>query len=172
MNALGFFLGFFTLLFQCSFPLNLPISAFTPFLALAICNNPFERALLWALLAGMCMDLFSDQIFGIYAISTTLITLLLYRLKRLFLSEKPLHLPLFSAIVSLHLTLIQFPILFLFDRRVPLSGKWIVVDLVALSLIDALYAFVWFVGPLTLFTLCKRIWKRFWLRRKRFRTSH
>ena len=144
----------------------LPILAYAPFLALVILRAPLVRALWMSAGAGAIMDLLSDHPVGLHAVNYVLTTAILYRIRNRFSYDQSLHFSFFSALVSAFATLLHLILLFLFDRRVPFSGKWFFVDWGGIVAIDALYAFVWFAAPLALFEQLRRLWGLFWLKRK------
>ena len=166
MLILAFFLSFTALLFQGIAIPHLSILAFAPFVALVSLRATPLKALWLSALAGVCLDLLSDDPMGLHAVNYTVTTALLFKAKKHFSHDVPFHLSLFTGLISLCSTLLQLILLFLFDRRVPFSGKWIFTDLIGMPVIDALYAFVWFAAPLALFEKLRRIWVVFWLKKR------
>ncbi|HSX27040.1 MAG TPA: hypothetical protein VLE89_08575 [Chlamydiales bacterium] len=144
----------------------LPILAYAPFLALATLRAPLVRALWMSAAAGAVMDLLSDHPFGLHALNYAITTAILYRIRNRFSYDQSLHFSFFSALVSAISTLLHLILLFLFDRRVPFSGKWFFIDWGGIVAIDALYAFVWFAAPIALFERLHRLWGIYWLKRK------
>lgn len=140
--------------------------AYAPWLALITLRCSSIRALWGAILAGAFVDLLSDHPFGLHAIAFATTSFLLLRFRKHFFFDRPLHLSLFSALISELLTLLQLFLLFLFDRRVPFSGKWVLGDLLAMPIVDGFYALIWFAGPLALFEKLRRQWGLFWLKKK------
>ena len=170
---MAFLLALIALALQGILVPRLAILAFAPFLALATLRCKHKQALWLSVLSGAVIDLLSDDPMGLHALNYTLITALLFPFRKHFLYDQPLHLSLFTGLISVLSTILQLALLFLFDRRVPFEGKWVFADLVGMPVIDALYAFVWFAAPLTLFDKMKRMWVLFWLKRKHLsRTSH
>lgn len=145
---------------------RLAILAFAPWIALLLLRCSLNKALWLSALAGACIDLISDDPMGLHALNYVLTASLLVRFGKHFLFDQPLHLSLFTGLVSATSTLLQVALLFLFDRRVPFGGRWILADLVGMPVIDALYAFVWFAAPLALFSRLRRYWVHYWLKRK------
>jgi rod shape-determining protein MreD len=166
MLIFSFFLAAVAFLLQGSVLPGLHLLAFAPYVALVSLKCSTPRALWLSAIAGAFIDLFSDDPMGLHALNYTLSCFLLLRLKKHFLFNNPFHLSLFSFLVSSLSTLLQLILLFLFDRRVPFSGRWIFADLVGMPVIDALYAFVWFAAPLVLFERLHRVWVVFWLKKK------
>lgn len=166
MLIFAFILGLTALILQGILLPQLAILAFAPFLALVTMKCPLKKALALSVLAGAMLDLLSEDPMGLHALNYAIITSLLFKSKKHFSHEQPLHLSLFSALISLLSTILQLILLFLFDRRVPFGGRWIFADLIGMPLIDALYAFVWFAAPLALFEKLRRMWVIFWLKKK------
>jgi len=165
MLALAFFLSFFALYLQSVAVPRLTILAFAPFLALNILRSTFYKALLLSASVGALLDLLSDDPMGLHALNYTLISALLFRFRKLCSHDNPLHLSLFSGVISIVSTCLQLILLFLFDRRVPFNGTWAIADLIGMPAIDALYAFIWIAAPLTLAQIIRRTWVLFWLKK-------
>lgn len=172
MLILCFLLSLFALILQMTLIPQIALLPFCPFLSLAILRASSTHALWLSSLSGALMDLVSSDPMGVHALSYTLTSSLLFRFKKHFLSEEPFHLSLFSALFSFISTFLTLWLLFLFDRRVEIQGRWILTDFIGMPIIDALFAFVWFAAPLVLFSKLKKMWNLFWLRRKISRTSH
>ena len=162
-----FVLCFLAQILQCLYPLPFTLFPFLPFIALTIMKKKLKVALYLSALAGCVTDLLSSDPIGVSALNYTFLAALFYRFKSLFSEEEPLHLSLFTAFLSFSCTLFQFFLLFLFDRRVPFSGKWILADWIGMPVLDALYAFIWVAAPLSLVNYLRRMWMIFWLKRKR-----
>lgn len=149
----------------------LQLHAFIPWLALAALRYPlqkdFIKSLTGAAMVGLFVDLFSNDPIGLYAISYTLTTAILFQFRNRLDDQRPLHLAAFSAFTSLICSLLQLFFLFLFDRRVPISGQWILIDWFALSIIDGIYGFLWYSGPVFLWYKVRRTWMLFWLKKNR-----
>lgn len=173
MLTLAFILAASALVLQGILLPRLSLFAFAPYLALGILRCEKGAALWLCAAAGALADLFSDDPMGLHALNYTITASLLFRMKKHFLYDQPFHLALFTAVVSAVSTALQLILLFLFDRRVPFDGRWVFSDLIGMPALDALYAFVWFAAPLSLFNQLKRIWVLFWLKKKnRSLTSH
>jgi rod shape-determining protein MreD len=137
--------------------------AFSTFLALLYNKANFVKSLWIASLCGLAIDLLSSEFrFGIHALNYCLTTLLLYRQKRHFVEDRSLALSLFTVIISVASTLLQFFLISIFDRALPLSGKLIITDFMIMPLADAVYAFLWFTCPMKLFVHIKKVgWQAF-----------
>jgi rod shape-determining protein MreD len=138
--------------------------AFSPFLALLYNNTSFIKSLWIASLCGLIIDLLSSEFrFGVHALNYCLTTLLLFKQKKHFVEDKALALSLFTVIVSVVSTLLQFFLISIFDRALPFSGKLIITDLIIMPIADAAYAFIWFTCPMKLFAHIRKIgWKAFY----------
>lgn len=173
MLILSFLLSLFALILQMTLIPQIALLPFCPFLSLAILRSSSAKALWLSCLSGAILDLASSDPMGVYALGATLTTFVLFRFKNHFLSEDPFHISVFSALFSFTTTFLTLLLLFLFDRRVEIQGRWVLTDFIGMPLIDALFAFVWFAAPLVLFSKLKKMWDLFWLRRKKIsRTSH
>lgn len=167
MLIFAFILASIALFVQGILVPRLAILAFAPYLSLLTLRNlALPRALWLSAFAGCLVDLFSDHPMGLHALNYTLCTMFLFRFRKHFSHNDPLHLSLFTGIISLVSTILQLSLLFLFDRRVPFDGKWIFTDIIGMPVIDAVYAFVWFAAPLALFEKIRRMWVVYWLKRK------
>ncbi len=140
--------------------------AFSPFLALLYNNTSFIKSLWMASLCGLIIDLLSSEFrFGVHALNYCLTTLLLYKQKKHFIEDKALALSLFTVIISIVSTPLQFFLISTFGRALPLSGKLILTDLMIMPVADAVYAFLWFTCPLKLYAHIKKIgWKAFYFK--------
>lgn len=173
MLICAFLLSSVALILQAILFPHISILAFSPFLALVILRQKLNQALTLSLLAGMIMDLISNDPMGVHALNYVIVTALLFKVRKHFLHDEPFHLSVFTAIVSSVSTVLALVLLFLFDRRVPIEGKWFLEGFVGMPVIDGLYAFVWFAAPLSLFSKITKMWALFWLKQKRHsRTSH
>jgi cell shape-determining protein MreD len=150
-----------------TFPLSakIPLLPFAPFLALLGLVRPLSKTLYGSCFAGLLVDLLSYDPFGIHALNYTLSSLFCFRWRRRFSAEIPLQFGLYTAFFSSVSTILQTLLLFLFDRRILFQGKWWLIDWPLLSLCDALYALLWFAGPLTLYRIVCRMWGIYWLKK-------
>lgn len=169
MIILGFALALAYLALQTISPFcaKVPILAFAPFLALLSLYRPLPRALHWSCFAGLLIDILSYDPFGIHALNYTLSSLFCYRWRRRFSAEIPLQFALYTAIFSAISTILQTLMLFLFDRRISFQGIWWITDWPFLPICDALYALLWFAGPLALYRILRRTWGIYWLKKNR-----
>lgn len=136
-------------LLQALFIPNPSLICFAPLLVLLFFYSSFLTSLWVASLAGLFLDLLSSTSFGMNALCYTIAASLCYRQKK-FLSEKFISFFLFTALVSSTISLIKFPLLFLFGNGMHISFKWILTDLLILPFMDALYALIFILLPLSL----------------------
>lgn len=167
MIVFAFFLSLFIFYFQCIlYGSSLPILPFIPWLAFLSLLCPLLRTLFLSFAAGLFLDSISTDPFGIHALNYTLTAALCYRWRSRFSPDNPLQLCLYTALCSFVSTQLQIALLFLFDRRILFGGKWWATEWAFLPIFDALYALVWFAGPLALFRIMRRTWMVYWLKKK------
>jgi len=157
----SFSLAFVAAVFGNVFFPYLHLSFFAPFLALCYHASTLSKSLWLSLLCGLILDLISSEFkFGLYTLTFVLATLLLYAQKRHFFEDKPLALSIFTSIIAAALTLLQFVLIHLFDRGISFSALTFVTDVIFMSLVDGLYAFLWFTCPMRLYIYIKKVgWK-------------
>jgi cell shape-determining protein MreD len=132
--------------------------AFSPFLALLYNKASFVKALWIASLCGLIVDLLcSEMRLGVYALNYCGTTLLLYKQKRHFYEDKPVALSLFTALISIVSTLLQFFLISIFGQGFTLSAKLLLTDLAIMPLADAAYAYLWFTCPMLLYAYIKKV---------------
>jgi len=144
-------------LFATAFFPSARLMPFAPFLALAYYRLTLSKALWVAFGCGLVLDLLSSDLrIGIYGLNFALATLFLYTRKRHFFEDKPIAFSLFSSLISLTCTLIQLFFLYLLDQTIPLGEASFFSDLVAMPILDGLYAFLWFTCPMKLYDYIQR----------------
>ena len=157
----SFSLAFLAAVFGSVFFPYLHLSFFAPFLALSYHATTLSKSLWLALICGVILDLISSEFkFGLSTLTFVLATLLLYAQKRHFFEDKPLALSIFTAIIAAVLTLLQFVLIHLFDRGISFSTLTVLTDVIFMSAVDGLYAFLWFTCPMRLYIYIKKVgWK-------------
>ncbi len=150
MLGIAFFLTTAALFIQSVLFPHFTILAYAPWIALVVLTCDTPKCLYLSCLAGALLDLITDDPMGIHALNYTLIAWFLFRYRKYFLFHSPVHLSVFTLLVSLGSTLLQLFLLFLFDRRVPFTGQWVLGDLLIMPIADAAYAFFWVGCPLRL----------------------
>lgn len=155
----SFFLALFATLF---FPF-LNLSTFAPFLAMLYPRASFIKSTWIAFLCGTILDLLTAYShLGIYGLNFVLTTAILYKQKKHFFEEKSIALSLFTFLIAATSTLLQLLLLNIFEQGVGVSWQIVLVDVLLLSILDGLYAFLWFTSPLRLYTHMRKVgWKRF-----------
>ena len=127
------------------------LSYFIPLIIISFYQRPLHTSLWISFGCGLLLDLLSShRPLGFHAICYTLTSLLLYNRKQQFFEEHISTLSLFTIIYASINTLIQFLALSSIQQAFPLSGKWILYDLIFMPLIDGLYAFICFMIPIFL----------------------
>lgn len=153
-----FFLALLATLFGTLFFPHLRLLTFSPFLALVYNRTSLISSLWIASICGLVLDLTSAEIrFGTYALNFCITTVFLYSQKKHFFEDKLLSLSLFTALISSVSTIVQLFLSSLFGRGFSLSLKLLFTDLIAMPLVDALYAFLWFSCPIILYSHCKKV---------------
>src|SRR3990167_8110273 len=142
---------------------GIPLNAFTPWIAFnTLIRKECWKALALAAFSGVFIDLFSDHPFGVHACSYTLASFFLFRYRNRFLYREPVHFALFTTCISFIASLLHAFFLFLFDRRIAIPGEWILCSGFIVSLIDGIYALIWFSGPIYLWFKWCHVWGLFW----------
>jgi rod shape-determining protein MreD len=162
--SLSFFFAlalFATLFGSILFPF-FTLTTFAPFLALVYYRTSLLKALWVSFGCGSIMDCLSSEFhFGIYALSYTATTLLLFGQKRHFFEDKSVAFSLFTALISAVLASLELTLAHLFDRGLPFTFSSVFTDLFLLPIIDGLYGFLWFTCPGRLYIYIKKTgWKR------------
>ncbi len=144
-----------TLALTIWFPIIAPslrIFFFAPYLVVCLYKHPFIRCLWASFLAGILVDLLSSyQHLGLTGLNYILTTAVIYNQRRNFFSDNPSTLPIMVYLFSLISTVIQFPIFYIFEHRVTINSSWVISDLFIMPLLDALYAFSFYVAPFWIF---------------------
>lgn len=121
---------------------------FAPFIVLAFYRCPLNRALWWALISGLFIDLFSSQTpLGIYALNYCLATFLLHRYKFHFFEDGLSTLPVMTLFFCFLSNLIQAILLCALGKPFYFSWEWVQSDLFLVPLQTALYAILAFTLP-------------------------
>jgi len=160
------FISILSMLFFSSF-INAKFVFFAPFIIFLFFHLNFVSILWISTLLGLFQDLFSSSFFGIHAICYLLVSLILFREKRFF-NEKPINLSIFTTIFSVLYSVINPFLFFIFDKKINLSIKWIITDLVIFPAFDGIYAFLFFALPILCFETIRKIGiKSLWIKYKK-----
>ncbi len=136
----------------------LRLSAFAPFLAIIYNRFHLSKALWTSFGCGLIIDLLSSHTrLGLYALNLVLTTALLYPQRRHFFEDKAFALSLFTTLIAALSMSIQLFLVHVFDKGIPISFKTILSDVIFMSMIDGLYAFLWFTSPMRLYTYIKKV---------------
>ncbi|MES2122561.1 MAG: hypothetical protein V4492_07280 [Chlamydiota bacterium] len=154
----SFFLALTASLFGTLFFPHIRLLTFSPFLALTYNRTSLVSAMWIASMCGLILDLTSSELrIGTNALNFCITTLFLYRQKKHFFEDKLLALSLFTALISTVSTVVQLFLSSIFGRAFRLTVKLLFTDLIAMPLVDAVYAFLWFSCPILLYAHCKRV---------------
>lgn len=127
---------------------NLRLTFFAPFLILMIYRKSIVPSLWIAFLCGLFLDLLATGMrLGLFALNYTLTILLLFQFKRYFFADRLSTLPLMTYFFAMTSTTLQALLQAIFERGNLLSWHWIITDLIALPLCDALFCFCFFALP-------------------------
>ncbi len=153
----------FTLFSSVFFP-SIKFIAFAPFLALLFYRFPLPSCLWIASLCGLLLDLLSSEMrLGVFALNYCLTTLILYHQRHHFFEDKPLSLCLFTWLICLISTPLQWLLTSFFGAPFRFSGKLLATDLFILPLVDVCYAFIALCCPMLLYAHIKKIgWHAFY----------
>jgi rod shape-determining protein MreD len=148
------------------------LHTFAPFLALLYSRCSRLSSLWIGSLCGLCLDaLGSEALFGLHSLSFAVATLLLYRQKKHFYSDKPLALSLFTFQISLIITSVLFLFTCMSSSSPRLHLKWLLSDFLVMSFFDSIYALLWFSIPMLLYARLSRFNLRSFLNKISFRMN-
>lgn len=151
--SLAFFLAFFITCFSQALLPDLPLMAFSPFLALACLRLSLVNSLWLAFLSGLCLDLLSSgSRIGLYLIPYMAAVLILHRHRKHFFEDKVVAFTLYSAAISSLATLGTA----LFSE-LQWTYDFIAVDLLLLPCLDGLCGFLLFVLPYSAFAFTRKM---------------
>ena len=146
---------------------GLKLVHFAPFLILLFYQKDFISSLWISALCGLIVDIFSSNSFGLFALCYTTGSFFLYKEKRFF-NDKAISLSVFTSIYSLIFSLFTPLLFFIFDKKINLSIKWLLTDVIIMPLFDGLYAFMFFALPILLIKQVKKInFKTLWITYKK-----
>lgn len=151
-----FTLAFFFLVMGTAFLPYLRFWAFAPFLAILFYRVNFTKALWISFLAGLLMDVFSSQFkFGLFALNHVIVSILLYGQKKHFFEDKTIAFSLYTALISCLLSAFLIILSSLSEKQILVSAPVILSDLFIMPFFDAIYAFIWFICPSSLYFFLK-----------------
>ena len=165
-NYLIFFLSlFFNAFLSSIFPLKLIY--FAPFLTILFYKNSFLNILWLSVICGLITDSFSSSTFGIYSLNYLIASFFLYREKRFF-NDSIINTSIFTSIYAAIFSLFNPLLFFIFDKKVILSIKWLITDIILMPIIDGIYAFLFFALPLYFIAYIKKVdFKKLWITYKK-----
>lgn len=156
LSRKNLFLSFVTtLFFQLTLPSLFPslkLKFFIPFLILVYYQKEFLGAVWFSLFCGIILDLLSAPAkFGLYSLTYTLTTMLLYGQRLNLFADNVVTLPIMTFLFSVISTLLEFSLLYIFGKPVGLSIAWLFSELLFMPLADTLYSFILFIVPAFMF---------------------
>lgn len=132
-------------------PILLPqlrISFFVPFLIIACYQKPLKVCLGLAFGCGLLLDLLSSYTrLGLHAFDFCTTLILLFPQRRNFFADHLSTLPIMTFLFSMLSTLIMAILLYSIETRNLFSWAWVFTDLILMPLLDAAYAFCFFILP-------------------------
>ena len=138
---------------------------FAPLLIIIYYQKSYVTCLWYSLLCGLFLDLLSAQSrLGFGALNYCLTTAILFPQKRNFFADRLSTLPLMTFFFAVLTTLIQWCLMYIFEKQVIFSIKWCFTDLLAMPCADALYAFSVFIIPGMIFRRSPKRGKDYFLR--------
>lgn len=152
-------------IFQSAFFPRIGLLAYAPFLAIACMRTSLTQTLWLALFSGLFLDLLTSTPFGLYAANFFSCTLLAQYFKKHFFREEFTQICFLSALISFFFTPLYLLFFFLLDQKMPFDWQELLFDLLAMPLCDALYAFLFFIGPLFIYDNITKQWKLWRLQR-------
>lgn len=147
-------LFFYTIGLMLFLPLvtSLKLAYFVPYIIFVIYRRDLLLTLLLACLSGLILDLFSAQTrFGLNALEYTLVSYFMYQFKNYFFEDSLSTTPLMTLFFVWTLALLQLLIGYLLGFSPLLSIEWFKIEMIKMPVINALYAFIFFLIPTLLF---------------------
>lgn len=156
-----FLLALFMTLFGTIFFPSIRLATFSPFLAISYTRISFVKTLWIALGCGLIIDLLSTrQHFGLYALNFVITSAVVYPQRRHFFEDKATALSFFTAIIAAFSTTLQLLLAHLFDRGMVVPWTTFLSDIIGMSILDGIYAFLWFTCPMRLYIFIEKTgWK-------------
>lgn len=149
-----FSLSLIALCFGGAFFPSIRLAPLAPFLVVCFYRLPFRQCLTLAFVSGLLIDLLSTQFrFGLFGVIHLLASALLYGQKKHFFEDRPLPFCLYTSLTSTFLSGLSLLAAKFSSMEMAISFPVLLSDLVFMPLIDGLYAFLWFVCPISLYTL-------------------
>ncbi|MCH9630794.1 MAG: hypothetical protein S4CHLAM37_08000 [Chlamydiia bacterium] len=147
-KALIFFcVASFFALFSRAFLPNLPILAYSPYLAFVFISKPLLKALWHSFFCGLIIDCTQSYLpFGFCSIAYCIITVILYKQKWTIFEDNSFSLSIFAGSFSFLFSSMQITVMYF--RKIPLalSSSYFVKELLLMPFVDAIYAFTCFTS--------------------------
>ncbi len=147
-TILSFSLCFFLFLIAPGNLTQFNLTYFAPFLIVVIYKNSKLRSLGLAFSTGLILDLFSTlPHFGLLSLNYTLTMAWIYNLQRHFFADSLTTLPIMTFLFCSISSAILAALMFAIEGVNIVSKDWIAIDLILMPLLDAAYAFTFFILP-------------------------
>ncbi len=136
---------------------SLRLAFLAPLIAYRMPRQSLVGSLWLSLLCGLVIDLLVERRFGLFALSYTCATLALYPMRRRFIVDGVMTLPLLSSLFSFLATLFQLALLRALDRPVVMGWQNLSVDVLLMPLFDGLFALIAISLPCYAAVFAKRL---------------
>ncbi len=155
------------LLFLCSLLLTLfgpilwpsvQVAFFVPFIVIAYYQKPYLTSLWISLLCGVILDvLFPSNRMGLWCMSYTLTTMMLFKYRMHFFGDRQSTLPIMTFLFSLVSTGFYCGVSYFFDKNMGMSFLAMTKELLLIPFENAVYAYLMILLPVS---VVKRIKSR------------
>ncbi|MFT4554623.1 MAG: rod shape-determining protein MreD [Chlamydiales bacterium] len=161
-----FFLATFAVLFGDALYPGIKLAFYAPLIVTCYYRLPFTLCLWVSFSCGLVLDLLSSsQMFGMHALNYCFSTVLIYARKQNFYDDSISTLPVLTAFFSVTSTLLQLLFQYSLGLSFAITLKWIVTDVILMTLVDSVYAFSCFTLPFILLNLRPKRHRSFSLKR-------
>lgn len=133
------------------------LTFFAPFLIIAAYKKPLTACVWIAFGCGFIIDLFSSEMrLGVHAFAYCLTIAIVYPQRRNFFADSISTLPIMTFCFAVISTLMMALLLYSIESRNVFSWPWVLTDLIYYPLMDACYAFLFFILPALVFNKPRR----------------
>lgn len=161
-----FMFSIFSMIFFSSFA-DIKFIYFAPLIIFLFYRFSFITILWISSILGLMQDLFSGSYFGINTICYLFTAAILYREKRFF-DDKLINLSIFTIVFSVIFSIFNPLLFFIFDKKINLSIKWLIADVIIYPALDGLYAFIFFAIAVLFFEKMSQLeLKNLWMKYKK-----
>jgi hypothetical protein len=133
---------------------GIKIAFYAPLIVACYYRLPYIYCIWTSLGCGLVLDILSSQhMFAMHTLVYCLSTALTFRHKQHFYDDSISTIPVLTAIFSGTATILQLIVLYIQNMTFTITWRWILTDLILMSLLDSLYAFSCFTLPFILLKL-------------------